>query len=172
MLKGLPCPLHDSESELIPSRAKIYHVCFKQLYAIDAYIMCHTTFSLWCHFCQCPWDLGFAPAERAGQGEVGTGGTDEQGNRGLGIRVVKSWSEKSTCGLVLLPWIQTQQNMQYSWLAWLWFILNKLNPFCISLTHKIPSWIPHMHGYSEGMVYSIVKVHDHSTAQLNWAIMK
>jgi len=46
MLKGLPCPLHDSESELIPSRAKIYHVCFKQLYAIDAYIMCHTTFSL------------------------------------------------------------------------------------------------------------------------------
>ena len=25
----------------------------------------------WCHFWQCPWDLGSAWAERAGQGEVG-----------------------------------------------------------------------------------------------------
>ena len=33
--------------------------------------MRHTTFSLWCHFRQCPWDLGSVPAERVGQGEVG-----------------------------------------------------------------------------------------------------
>ena len=43
---------------------------FNWLYAIDAY-WCHTTFSLWRHFRQCPWDLGSAPAERVGQGEVG-----------------------------------------------------------------------------------------------------
>ena len=39
------------------------------LHAIDAY-MNHATFSLWCHFWRCPWDLGSAPAERVGQGEV------------------------------------------------------------------------------------------------------
>jgi len=32
--------------------------------------MRHTTFSLWYHFRQCPWDSGSAPAERVGQGEV------------------------------------------------------------------------------------------------------
>ena len=41
-----------------------------RLYSIDTYWR-HTTFSLWCHFQQCPWDLGSAPAERVGQGEVG-----------------------------------------------------------------------------------------------------
>ena len=30
-----------------------------------------TTFRLWCHFQQCPWDLGSAPAERVGQEEMG-----------------------------------------------------------------------------------------------------
>jgi len=29
--------------------------------------MPHTTFSLQCHFQQCPWDLGCALAERVGQ---------------------------------------------------------------------------------------------------------
>ena len=33
--------------------------------------MHHMTFSLLCHFRQCPWDLGSAPTERAGQEEVG-----------------------------------------------------------------------------------------------------
>ena len=33
--------------------------------------MRHTTFSLWCHFQQCLWDLDSAPAERVGKGEVG-----------------------------------------------------------------------------------------------------
>jgi len=45
-------------------------LALSRLYAIDAY-MRHTTFSLWCHFQQCPWDLGSAPAERVGQGEIG-----------------------------------------------------------------------------------------------------
>ena len=34
-----------------------------RLYAIDAFIH-HTTSSLWCHFQQCPWDLGSVPAEK------------------------------------------------------------------------------------------------------------
>jgi len=34
---------------------------------IDTY-MRHTTFSLWCHFWQCPWDSGSASAERMGKG--------------------------------------------------------------------------------------------------------
>jgi len=43
-----------------------------RLYATDAYIL-HTTFSLQCHFRQCPRDLhvGSAPAERVGQRDVG-----------------------------------------------------------------------------------------------------
>jgi len=40
------------------------------LYAIDAHML-HATFSLWCHFWQCPWDLDSVPAERTGQREVG-----------------------------------------------------------------------------------------------------
>ena len=50
-----------------------------RLYAIDAY-MCHTTFSLWCHFRQCPWDLRFVSAERVKQGEVGRFSTLDPGN--------------------------------------------------------------------------------------------
>jgi len=41
-----------------------------QLYVIDAY-MHHTTFSLWFNFWQCLRDLGYAPAEMMGYGEVG-----------------------------------------------------------------------------------------------------
>ena len=31
----------------------------------------HALYKLWCHFWQYPWDLGSAPVERVGQGEVG-----------------------------------------------------------------------------------------------------
>jgi len=48
----------------------VYVLLLNRLYTIDAYV-CHTTFSMRCHFWQRPWDLGSAPAERAGQGEVG-----------------------------------------------------------------------------------------------------
>ena len=43
------------------------NLSINRLYAIDTY-MRRTTFSLWCHFRQCPWDLGSAPAERVGRG--------------------------------------------------------------------------------------------------------
>ena len=33
--------------------------------------MHHTIFSLWCHFQQCPWDLGSVPAKK---GRIGGGG--------------------------------------------------------------------------------------------------
>jgi len=48
----------------------MYSWVINRLYAIDTYRH-HTTFSLWCHFRQCPWDLGSAPAERVGQGKMG-----------------------------------------------------------------------------------------------------
>jgi len=47
--------------------------------------MCCTTFSLGCHFWQCPWDLGSVPAERAGQG-VSTLGPDSMAASGLSCR--------------------------------------------------------------------------------------
>ena len=41
----------------------------------------------WCHFRQCPWDLGSAWAERAGQGEVG----------GCTQRVQTAWPRLGSC---------------------------------------------------------------------------
>ena len=41
----------------------------------------------WCHFQQCPWDLGSAWAERAGQGEVG----------GCTRRVQTAWPRLGSC---------------------------------------------------------------------------
>ena len=58
------------------------------LYAIDA-CMCHTTFSLWCHFRQCPWGIGSALAER-GSGRVSTLGPGNMAASGL-IAVGQHW---------------------------------------------------------------------------------
>ena len=55
--------------------------------------MLHTSFSYWCHFQQCPWDLHSALAERVGQGEVG--GFEHWAQvtwPPLGLAIESSWS--------------------------------------------------------------------------------
>ena len=61
---GLTC-LYPKVSACVSDVNIVNDIIINRLYAIDAYIY-HTTFGLWCHFRQCPCDLGSVPAKEGG----------------------------------------------------------------------------------------------------------
>jgi len=94
-LKRLTNSQHHSEPDVLHKMITTVN----PLYMIDAQIA-SCTFSLWCHFRQCPWDIDSVPAERAGEKEVGK----FEHWLPLGFAVESPWS--ALCGPFLFSFAQ------------------------------------------------------------------